>query len=184
MRRRWWLRGLALVGLALFVAFPVRDRVASSLFQANRGSTNIREQQIQMARFFGEFRRGEAVGVNDIGAVAFFSGVHCVDFWGLSDVELARMRIEDGLNPIELGWLASVESVDVVAMYESVLEETGGVPGQWHPVADWRISRNAVCGSSRLTWFATSAAAVPRLETELRQWSAHLPATVDVRWRR
>lgn len=183
VRRRWWRRAGMIVVLTVFAMFPVRTRVASSLFQANRGSTNIHEQQIQMARFFREYRRGEAVGVNDIGAVGFFSGVECVDLWGLSDVEIAESRLQGRLNPIELGWLAQIREVDVVAMYESVLNETGGAPEEWHAIADWRIQRNAVCGSSRLTWYATSAAAAPRLASELRSWSGQLPSTVDVRWR-
>jgi len=98
-------------------------------------------------------------------------------------VDIAERRLEGQLNPIEIGWTAQTRGVEVVAMYESVLEETGGAPMDWVPVADWRIHRNAVCGSSRLTWFATSSGAAPALRAQLEEWSPQLPGTVDVRWR-
>jgi hypothetical protein len=180
---RWNLRLILPVLLIVFGLFPVRARVASTMFQANRGSTNIHEQQVQMARFFGEYYVGEAVGLNDIGAVAYYSGVEIVDLWGLSDLDIAERRLAGTLNPIEIEWAAQTSGVQVVAMYEDVLDETGGAPASWVPVADWRIHRNAVCGSSRLTWYATSAEAAPTLRAQLEQWSPTLPATVDTRWR-
>jgi hypothetical protein len=180
---RWNLRILAPIALIVFGLFPVRARVASTMFQANRGSTNIYEQQIQMARFLGEFRSGESIALNDIGAVAYYSGVEVVDLWGLANVDIAQLRLSGRLNPIEVDWEARTRGVEVAAMYESVLEESGGVPDDWQPIVDWRIHRNAVCGSAKLTWYATSVIAAPRLRGELEAWSAQLPPTVDVRWR-
>jgi hypothetical protein len=153
------------------------------MFQANRGSTNIHEQQVQMARFLGAHRAGEAVGLNDIGAVGYFSGVEVVDLWGLSDVEVAERRLAGTLNPIEIAWIVRTRGVEVVAMYEDVLDETGGPPPDWVPVADWIIRRNAVCGSSRVTWFASAPEFEARLRSELEAWAPELPATVTVRWR-
>ena len=177
------LRFVAPVALVVFGLFPVRARVASTMFQANRGSTNIYEQQIQMARFLGTYRKGEPIGLNDIGAVGYISGVEVVDLWGLSNVDMAERRLAGHLNPIEIGWEASTRGVEVVAMYQEVLDETGGMPMTWQPVADWIIRRNAVCGSSRLVWYATSVEAEPWLREQLEEWTLQLPATVDVRWR-
>jgi hypothetical protein len=182
-RQRWPVRLAAVVLLLVFGLFPVRERVASTMFQANRGSTNIYEQQVQMARFLDHYRSGEAVGMNDIGAINFFADVDCVDLWGLSDNEIADLRMEGELDPIEIEWITRQRAADVVVMYESVLAETGGAPKDWDPVADWRIWRNAVCGSSRVTWFATSAAAAPKLRAQLEEWLPELPGTVGVQWR-
>ena len=55
---RWNLRFILPIALIVFGLFPVRARVASTMFQANRGSTNIHEQQVQMARFLGAHRAG------------------------------------------------------------------------------------------------------------------------------
>jgi hypothetical protein len=151
-RQRWLVRIVAVILLLVFGLFPVRARVASTLFQANRGSTNIYEQQVQMARF-------------------------------LSDNDTAERRLAGDLDPFEIAWITRVRGAEVAVMYESVLEETGGTPEEWTPVADWRIRRNAVCGSSRVTWFATSTAAVTRLRSQLEDWSPELPGTVSVRWR-
>jgi hypothetical protein len=180
---RWNLRLVLPVLLILFGLFPVRARVASTMFQANRGSTNIHEQQVQMARFLGAHRAGEAIGLNDIGAVGYFSGVEVVDLWGLSDVDVAERRLAGTLNPIEIGWTVQTRGVEVVAMYEDVLDETGGAPPDWVPVSDWIIRRNAVCGSSRVTWFASAPEFEARLRSELEAWAPELPATVTVRWR-
>jgi hypothetical protein len=98
-------------------------------------------------------------------------------------VDIAERRLSGHLNPIEIEWATRMRGVEVVAMYEDVLDETGGAPPTWVPVVDWRIHRNAVCGSSRVTWWATSSDAAPRLRNELEGWSASLPSTVDVRWR-
>lgn len=182
-RRRWPVRLTALVLLLVFGLFPVRERVASTMFQANRGSTNIYEQQVQMARFLDFYRSGETVAMNDIGAVNFFADVDCVDLWGLSDNDIAERRLAGELDPVEIAWITRVRGVEVVVMYESVLDETGGTPAGWRPVADWRIRRNAVCGSSRVTWFSTSVAAEPKLRAQLEEWSPELPRTVSVRWR-
>jgi hypothetical protein len=180
---RWNLRILAPIALVMFGLFPVRARVASTMFQANRGSTNIYEQQVQMARFLGEFRYGEPIALNDIGAVAYYAGVEVVDLWGLANVEIAQLRLSGRLNPIEVDWEARTRGVEVAAMYEFVLEESGGMPAEWEPIVDWKIHRNAVCGSSKLTWYATTASAAARLREELQAWSPKLPPTVDVQWR-
>jgi hypothetical protein len=121
--------------------------------------------------------------VNDIGAISFFTDVDCVDLWGLSDNDTAERRLAGDLDPFEIAWITRVRGADVAVMYESVLEETGGRPEEWAPVADWRIRRNAVCGSSRVTWFATSVAAEPKLRAQLEEWSLELPPAVTVRWR-
>jgi len=159
-RQRWSVRLVAVALLLVFGLFPVRERVASTMFQANRGSTNIYEQQVQMARFLDVYRSGETV-----------------------DNDIAEQRLAGDLDPFEIAWITRERGAEVVVMYESVLEETGGTPEEWTPVADWRIRRNAVCGSSRVTWFAASMEAAPMLRAQLEEWSPELPRTVNVRWR-
>jgi hypothetical protein len=183
LRRRWPVRVVGLVVITFFVLFPVRLRVASSLFQANRGSTNIYEQQIQMARFIAANHTGDVVALNDVGAVNYLADFTCVDLWGLTDPYIARRRMAGELDPQELGWIVSVRGAKIAVAYETMLAETGGAPPEWEAVAEWRIHRNAVCDSNKVTWFATSAEEAPALREELLAWADELPDTVEVRWR-
>ena len=181
---RWMLRFILPIALLLFGLFPVRERVASTLFQANRGSTNIYEQQVQMARFLAEYRTGESIALNDIGAVGYFSGVDVVDLWGLSDVDIAERRLAGHLNPIEVDWAAQTRGVEVVAMYGVRARRDRG-RARWTgcPSRSGGSAATPCAVRPALSWYATSAEDEPRLRSELEAWSAQLPPTVDVRWR-
>ena len=93
-RRYAWLL------LVLGIAWPFAARSFKAQFNTVLAHREINAQQMQMGRIFGSLQPQErgAVAVTDLGCVAFYSGVHVLDLWGLGSPEVAEI-ILDGKDP-------------------------------------------------------------------------------------
>lgn len=93
-RRYAWL--LLVFGLA----WPFAARSFKAQFDTVLAQREVNAQQKQMGRVFAllpPHERG-AIAVTDLGCVAFYSGVHILDLWGLGSPEVAEI-IRKGQNP-------------------------------------------------------------------------------------
>jgi hypothetical protein len=52
--------------------------------QAVTATTNIYEQQVQMARFLADYYPDEPVAINDIGAISYYTDARVIDLVGLA----------------------------------------------------------------------------------------------------
>ena len=81
--RQPWPRYAGLLLLAAGLTFPLAVRAIDALTRGPRGSQAIYQQQYQFARFLAGGGDTRSVAVNDIGAVAYYSGRPVVDLFGL-----------------------------------------------------------------------------------------------------
>jgi hypothetical protein len=141
---------------------------------------NIEDQQRQMARFAREFLSiPGAVVINDLGLVAYEGGRPIVDFAGIGDTEIARLKISGDLSASALDQIVSRRGAPVAMVYESWLGfPTGpaGAPSSWTPIGKWTIADNRICGDETVTVYATEAQFIETVRRDFSRFSRTLPA--------
>jgi hypothetical protein len=159
---------LAVGCIALFAVDPyyIRTTISTPLI-----SRSIYERQYQMHRFAVDFYRAP-VAVNDLGWVGYRNPNYVLDLWGLGSESARRAR----LVTHEPGWmdrLAQAHHVGVAMIYANWFEQD--IPASWQPLAMLEPADSgsgASVGEDKITFFATSAAAVPDAQAALQRFAA------------
>jgi len=154
---------------------------AASLFMVPRASVNIYQQQYQMGLFIQRYYSGEAVAVNDAGAVSFLADIETVDLWGLGNERVLRAKKGNYFNTEWIDRYTRKRNVKVAVLYENWFSGYGGLPAGWKRVARWTIPHEIVCGEPTVTFFAVDEREEDRLREHLGDFSSELPAAVRVK---
>jgi len=166
----------ALLGFTLALVFWAR--ASHSLQNAATATTNIHDQQIQMAKFVTGYYSGQAIAANDIGALSYYTDAHVLDLFGLGSLEPARLKLQGRYNTVEIARLVRENDVQMVMVYDTWFKEYGGLPAQWINVGEWEIQNNVVCGSPIVSFYAPNDAALPYLRDSLSEFNTQLPQNV------
>lgn len=166
-----------MVILPLLYFFMSSFRLITAIPQA---SSNIYEQQVQMGRFVNMFYNSRKVALNDIGAVNYFSDIHCVDLWGLGNLDASKMRRSGIFGEKEIFELTTNDKADIAIIYDSWFMEEGCsvLPRGWKKAGEWKISNNIVASDDRVSFYAVKPQEEPVLIENLRHFSRLLPAGV------
>jgi 4-amino-4-deoxy-L-arabinose transferase-like glycosyltransferase len=166
--------------VAALAATPLAASGFFSMADLPTGSRNIYEQQFQVARFVREFYQGQAVAVNDIGAVNYFADIRCLDLWGLADIEMGRAIARRRHTSSVVAATAQARGASIAVIYDRWFEKhvAGGVPNGWVKAGDWTIRGNVVCGDPTVSFYATDSGASDALVRNLRAFSTRLPPDV------
>jgi hypothetical protein len=169
-------RTVAVAGLAVLIAAPLINRAVVPVFVSFQGTTNIYEQQYQMAMFVREFYQGQTVVANDIGAINYFADIHCVDVVGLGNREAAKTKVAQNryLNGSQVDALARKENAQIAIIY--TFPDT--IPDSWTEVGEWTISQNQINASDTVSFFAVNPSDADKLIASLRAFAPLLPPTV------
>lgn len=149
-----------------------------SIGRTPQATTNIYQQQYQMARFLRDYYQGSAIAANDIGAVNYLADLECLDLWGLATTEVARAKREGRYNTQRIRELAEAKRARIAVVYDSWLDEYGGAPPEWTPVGRWRIPNNVVCRDDTVTFYAVQPSETDYLIESLRMFGPRLPEGV------
>ena len=161
----WYAIGL--LGCSSMYLAAIHDTVGSS-----RG---VYLQQFQTHRFTTEFYTGN-VAVDDLGLVSYGrrDGQWVVDLFGLGSVEAARQTQKS------TEWLDSItrrHNVGLAAIYE---ESSPPVPATWTRLGQLcLVDKPSVLGGACVSYFATSAAAVPEMRSAFARFVSTLPAGIN-----
>lgn len=164
--------------LAAAVVLPLILRAIGAYREIPIATGNIFRQQIQMALLIRESYDGEAVALNDIGAVNHLANVRCVDLWGLANRDVAAARRARTYGPDAIRAIVRSSGAEIALVYDKWFERFGGLPAEWSRVGQWTIQNNVVCGNPTVSFYATSAGARDRLKSVLRRFSPRLPRDV------
>jgi len=177
--RQPWPRYAGFLLLAAGLTFPLAVRAIDALTRGPRGSEAIYEQQYQVARFLAASGSGP-VAVNDIGAVAYYSGRFVVDLFGLGTPEIAELRRSRSFSTADIARITRRAGVEVAVVYEQRFTGATSLPSSWMRVARWRSSEAASVAHDTVAFFAMDREGADRLEAALRRFSPGLPAGVTV----
>lgn len=167
---------LLLVATGLVLA----ERGARAWHETPQATTNIYEQQYQMAKFLRDYYPGETVAANDIGAINALADIKCLDLFGLASMEVTRAKLEHRYDTRSVFQICRTSNARVAIVYDEWLEKIGGVPVEWQRVGEWWIPDNVICASPRVVFYAIEPAATDRLRNALDEFSRRLPP--DVRY--
>jgi hypothetical protein len=169
-------RIVAAAVLVLALAFPLVMEGGVLLWQVPQCTTNIYEQQYQMARFIRQYYQGANVALNDIGAVDYLADIHCLDLWGLASLQVAQARREHRYGEEEIARFSQQAQVKIAIVYDAWFP--GVLPPDWVRVGTWTIRNNLVAGNDTVSFYAVQPAEAPRLARCLRDFYSQLPGDV------
>ena len=166
--------------LVALVAAPMASRAVSAYRQIPTAAMNVYEQQVQMAAFVHEAYGGQGIALNDIGAVTFFSDIHCLDLVGLANLEVLRAKRAGRADSRFLEGMAERSRSRIAIVYDRWFETyvPGGVPRAWTRVGLWRFRDNIACYSDSVSFYAVRSDEVAPLVEHLRAFAPRLPVNV------
>ncbi|MDX9702213.1 MAG: hypothetical protein RBU23_04110 [Candidatus Auribacterota bacterium] len=164
--------------IILAVVIPFDKHSVYSITKLPKVSNNIYDQQYQMARFIKQFYNRQAVALNDIGAVNYFADIRCVDLWGLTTMETAKLRMGRKYNVKTIEEIAESYGVKIAVVYDTWFPH---FPESWVKAGEWIITDNYICGNDTVSFYAVNPNEGVRLSEALKLFSPSLPP--DVRYR-
>jgi hypothetical protein len=162
----------------VLLCLPLFTRGAFALMHTPVACLEVYRQQVQMGRFFREYYPGEAIAVNDIGAVSWIAPVEVVDLIGLASNGIAQARRAGRVDAAYIGDVAARRQVAAVAIYESHFRAVNELPPHWIKVGEWTMPTAVAVSGDTVAFFATSRAHESRLRQALARFDARLPADV------
>ena len=171
-------RAAVLVAIVV-LALPLFLRGAFALMTTVGACQEIYRQQYQMARFFARHYAGEAVAINDIGAVSWMAPVRVIDLIGLASNEIADARRAGRVNASYLADVAARHRVSAVAIYESHFRAVGELPSTWIKVGEWTMPSAVAVSGETVAFFASTEPDAARLARHLDAFARELPAAVS-----
>lgn len=175
-------RYIALATLAFIVLFPISWRAIRAIRTIPKAAKNIYEQQYQMGLFFKKFYEGEAVAVNDIGAVNFLADVKCVDLWGLANLKVGELRRKRQYTSQKIDEITKERGVKVAIVYDDWftkdLPTVKNLPLRWVKVGSWQVKKNFMLGGDTVSIYAVDPSEVQNLISNLKAFAQYLPKDV------
>ena len=172
---------LLVLSLIFVLVMPLAERGVRTSIKVVRATANIYGQQYQMGRFLERYYPGEAVAVNDIGAVCFLGGIRCFDVWGLATRETGDLLLDRAFTSGNIAEAARRSGVRIAVVYDHFPRLVGideDLPGGWIKVGQWRIPDNVVCVRDTVSFFALDKSEVAGLARNLRDFVSGLPGDV------
>jgi hypothetical protein len=164
---QWSLTKIALVlGLGIAAMPYVTTALVTPI-----AASDIYEQQYQLARFAKSFYR-HAVGVNDLGMVAYRNPDYTLDLWGLGSEPVRKARTAGQYGPAEMEALANDHGVGLVMIYDVWFPK--GVPSSWTKVAVLR-TRTVTLSQRDVAFYRTPLADAAEVSSALEAFKATIP---------
>ena len=168
---------VSLLVCIVLLLWPLHRRAKEALEKTVPISNHIYQQQFQMGQFLKNmYEPGVRVGVNDVGAVAYYADVAVLDLWGLGSIEVARAKREGMYDAESLERLLKTHKTDVVIVFTNWFPNM--LPSNLVSVCSWTTSSNY--SSRAVTFFGVSPEKAVLLENRLRQYQTNLPECVTV----
>jgi len=169
-------RNLACSALALLFFFLLAVKGGRVLWLLPQCTTNVYEQQYQMGLFVHQYYENSTVALNDIGAVNFLADIHCLDLWGLANVEIAAAKRKHAYQAGDIERLSKQTGTRIAIVYDQWFP--GMLPREWIRVGRWTIQDNVIVGGDTVSFYAVNPAEAAHLAECLSDFSSRLPADV------
>ncbi len=168
--------GVVLLLCVLAILPGFRER-AAAIAKVPAAMREVYQQQYQLARFVREYYNGVAVGLNDIGAVSYYSRAHIVDLVGLASYPLAVARARGPVTTERVDQFARTQGVQVAFVYPEWLHR--GAPATWRLVGTWTTPGARVAVGGETIGFYALAEPPETLRWHLQEFAPRLPPGVS-----
>ena len=139
----------------VLLALPLVGRAGGAFRNSVLASKNIFDQEVQTALFVKSYYDGDAVALNDIGTVSFFTHANVVDLVGLASPRIARargMRIDGPLSRDAIDEETRTEHARIAVVYDDWF--VGSLPSSWRKIGTMTIPDNHVCAKDTTSFYA------------------------------
>jgi len=176
LRSRW--PAVAVMALlAILIVFPLVSRAASALVDTPIATSNIYQQQYQMAEFVRASYTQTPVAANDIGAITFLNDGPILDLAGLASREVGAAVRARTYDAAVMQRLAREQRVAIAIMYDKWFID-GGIPSDWHKVGQWKIPQRVAAAADTISFYSVAPDAERDLIANLRAFAPRLPSAV------
>ncbi len=169
-------RNVATGALCFLRLFPQAVKGGHLLWFLPQCTTDIFEQQYQMGLFVQTYYENSTVALNDIGAVNYLADIHCLDLWGLANVEVAEAKRKHTYQVSDIERLSKQSGTRIAIIYDAWFN--GGLPPEWIRVGRWTIPNNVNVGEDTVSFYAVNPSEAQYLAHSLGDFSSQLPPEV------
>lgn len=170
--------------IALFVAAVLLAlRSGDAALSLPGYSRAIYLQQIQSAGFLQTFFPEASVAANDIGAISFFTDIHCTDLVGLADSDIFYAKRGHAYTTDFLRSEAAARQVQIAVVYDKWFPGPSPrfwlgprLPREWLRVAELQVPHSEVLGDDVVSFYAVEPSTAEPLRTALHQFAPSLPS--------
>jgi hypothetical protein len=138
-------------------------------------------QQMQMARFVAEYYPRASVAANDIGAISYFSDIHCLDVIGLASTDVFYARHGGWYSTEFLQNQATAQHVQIAIVYADLFTpgrpDPVGIrmPANWTLVQSWSLPQQLQEGGRTVSFYAVAPGEAEHLRVALHKFQSTLP---------
>ena len=168
--------------LIIFVLFvSLAGRGYCSFNEVPTATHNIYDQQYQMGLFIQKYYKGDAVSLNDVGAVNYVTDIKSVDLLGLSGLNVSKAILKENYTIKDIDNITRQNHVKVIIVYEDLYRKylTGGIPSDWIKVGQWKITNRITCFMDTVSFYAIDPQDAKNLTKNLKEFSSQLPPDVQ-----
>jgi hypothetical protein len=143
-------------------------------------TNNIYEQQIQIARFVDKYYNEKIIGLNDIGAVSYYTEANVVDLLGIANLQVSGKVRRNKYYSKDVTELAESSGIKISIVYESLLSSdySSLIPAEWIKAGDWTITNNLAAGYDKVSIYAVNEDEYAALINNLKSFSKNLPVDI------
>ncbi|HEY3377263.1 MAG TPA: hypothetical protein VGL77_07180, partial [Armatimonadota bacterium] len=131
---------LAVLTLTCVLGILLTIRIIQTYTGALRATSNIYQQQYQMARFLREYYPHAPVIANDIGAISYFTDIHLLDLYGLGTLDMAKMVLAHKPFPAIFTDYLPIRQSRIAVIYDSWYSPS--LHPSWVLVGQWKLEHN------------------------------------------
>jgi hypothetical protein len=150
------------------------------MYQTPKMTNNIYEQQYQMAKFVKKYYNNSAIGLNDIGAVSYFTDAKTIDLWGLAYLPISQKIRKHDYTSEDIRTAAKENNIKIAIVYDSWFSTDDGslIPSEWIKTGTWQIKDNIIAGDDLVFFYAVNSFEAEMLVSNLKNFSEELPKSV------
>ncbi|MEN6551578.1 MAG: hypothetical protein ABFC34_01690 [Methanobacterium sp.] len=168
--------------IIIFVLFvSLAGRGYCSFNEVPKATHNIYDQQYQMGLFIQKYYKGDAVSLNDVGAVNYATDIKSVDLLGLSGLNVSKEILKENYTIKDIDNITRQNHVKVIIVYEDLYKKylTGGIPSDWIKIGQWKITNRITCFMDTVSFYAIDPQDAENLTKNLKEFSSQLPPDVQ-----
>jgi hypothetical protein len=170
------------VELLLLLLLPFSLRNFQSLQHFQRDCRRMYDQQYLMASFVHRYYYKSSVGINEPGAISWFSEGRKLDFTGVASSDVIRSKRMHYWSPVYADSLSRQDGIRAAIVADPWFSMYR-LP-KWDRVASWNIPDNGPApGSSKIiNFYVVDEWDTTNLRRNLHEYQQLLPAGVEVRY--
>lgn len=167
---------LALAVMLIAAGIPLAVRSAYSSYRGIVAAQNIHDQQVSMARFVSRYYHRDAIALNDIGAVSYFTNCRVVDIFGLASKEVVDLKRAGKYHKENLSRFVQARDVKVAMIFDSWFRDI--IPDDWIKVGAWTLKNNVICGDASVSFYAFNSEEAGVLSGHLNDFRKFISPTI------